>query len=579
MGEPVTSVQWMHSCYDCPPKADVAILTVKEKVVTIDPDTNKILSAEPRLRQYINPTRKVWITKPEHRKHKYKKEYEDLNKCDVFKVEDRLLLDFLKDKFEIDKWKWIGKKEICNSPYIYGTDISMEALVRYRYENNQRHAITPITCGALDIESSMIHPDRRTNCITAICDKKIYTAALKEFAFTNVGKQRKALTVDDLLGCVAYEFRKAVKDDKTSISMSGTTLTFKRTKKDGSILKYDLEIIATIVETEKELYDFIFTNIHADEPDYMFIWNLGYDVPQIIARMEDLGLDPKDYFCSPQLSKNRRYLKYYEDRKKVQHIIQKWNWLHCSAMTQWLDAMALFGQVRKTRPKESSYNLSEIMSNMLKMEKLDLGGLSHQEMQTNEFLKYWAYNIWDALLVQLGQWESLDYNSLYMLTERSTLMDFSKQTVMLCNDYHHVLLEDGKVLSSTGKVMAGPYDYMLSKVGGAVLDAKNVVDIGVNCVAERPDQMTNVLVFTADDDYSALYPSWKIACGIAKDNKLATLVDIENQPNSAIELLSSALSSPDENSVWICTTFFGLRDYASMDRYIAEQIKRNTVPF
>lgn len=543
----VTSVQWMHSCYDCRP--DIAILTVKEKVVTIDPDKNEIISAVPRLRQFIDPTRKVWITKPQFQRHQYKKESEEVSKCDVFTVVDRTLTDFLKEKMGVKKWEWKSKREICNSPYIYGTDISMEALVRYKYESNQRHGVAPITCGSLDIESSMLHPDRRTNCITVICDKTIYTAALDEFMWKWQGKKKIKATKEDMLEMMEPLIGKWINE-------------------------HEMKVVAEVFKTEKELYDFIFGAIQTDEPDYMFIWNLGYDVPQIIKRMEALDLDPKDYFCSRQLGKNSRYLKYYEDRRKVQHIIQKWNWLHCSSMTQWLDAMALFGQVRKTKPKESSYSLNSIMSGLLKVGKLDLENLSHQEMQEKHFLKYWVYNIFDALLVQMGQWKSLDYNSLYMLTERSTLMDFSKQTVMLGNDYHHVLLEDGRVLASTGKVMAGPYDGLLSKVGGAVLDAKNVTEMGIKCIVERPDQMTNVLMYCADDDYSALYPSWKIACGIAKENKLSTMVDIEGHPTTDIELLFSALSNPKENAVWIGSHFFGLKTYAEMDIAIEQRIKK-----
>ncbi|MDE5758736.1 MAG: hypothetical protein K2H85_09015, partial [Allobaculum sp.] len=513
-----------------------------------DAETTDILNVERNLRQLTDPKRNVWITKPEYRRHRYKKESEFVNHCDVYVIPDRTIVPFLKEKMDIKPWMYKSKREICNSPYIYGTDISIEALARYKYEMNQTHAVAPITIGSLDIESSLRHPDKRTNAITVVCDKKIYTAALDEFMWKYEGKKKVKATVDDMMDLLMAESGKEIE-------------------------KYGMTVIARIFQTEKELYDFIFSAIQMDEPDYMFIWNLGYDVPTIIRRMNELGLDPKDYFCSRTIPKNNRFLRYYEDRKKVAHIVQKWNWLHCTSMTQWLDAMALYGQINKTKPKESSYSLDAIMGKILGIGKTDFGGHSHQYMQEYEFPKYWAYNVRDALLVQWGSWKTQNSNSLYQLTEHSTLMDFSKQTVMLCNEYHHVLLAEGRVLASTGKTMTGPYDHLLNKVGGAVLDAKNVDDIGIRCVIERPNDMTNVLLYMADDDYEALYPNWKVACAIGKENKKATLVHIDGMNSSMVEPLMSALSDPRENAVWIASTYFGLPTYEEMEDNIRRSLK------
>ncbi len=544
MGE-LTSVQWMHSCYDRTDER--AILTVKEKVVKIDEETKQILDTKTNLRQFFNPARRVWITKPEFRTHRYKKESELLSRCEVYKVEDRLLAEFLKTQLGFPKYQRILTRELCNSPYVYGTDISMEALVRYKYETNALHDVAPIKIGSLDIESSVIHDDHRTNLITVICDKKVYLGALNEFMWKTVnGKKVRATAVDI------------------------------RTKAEAMIgdyiKKYDFELHIECFDQEMDLYKWIFGHIQEEEPDYMFIWNLGYDVPQMISRITANGLDPKDFFCDPKIPKQKQYLRYYDDKRQVSHIVEKWNWLHATSMTQWLDAMALYGQVRRQKPKESSYKLGDVMTKMIKATKIDFGDRGHYEMQTEDFVTYAVYNIFDAMLVQIGTWESQDYNSLYMLTEHSTLMDFSKQTVMLGNDYHHELLADGRVFATTGKDITGPYDHMLTKVGGAVLDARNVTDMGAKCVVERPDRVTAVLLYCADDDYSSLYPSWKIAAAIAKENKLATLVSIENMPPAAVEALCSTLSDPKENAVWIGNEYFGLKNYTQMAEHVQKEL-------
>lgn len=566
----LTSVQWMHSCYEIrnlPDKDDtIAILTVKEKEVMIDSETNQVLSAIPRLKQYINPERDVYITKKEYRTNKYKKEYEDIRKCDVYRVADKdvksLLKKELKNEYKdakIEYYKsFISLRDLCDLPWIYGLDISMEALKRYEYEKRATHAVCPITVGSLDIETDMLLEgvdlkDRPTCCMTVVCDTKVYSAALKRYS--------QAITTDD----IDTLFHEVLKDKE-------------------SVAKYwkdkKMELICKVFDDEKDMYGWIFGHIQEDMPDYMFIWNLGFDVPQLLARMDALGLDRLDYFCSTKIPKSNRYLKYYEDRRPVAHIVQKWNWLHCTSETQWLDAMALYGQIRKAKPKESSYRLDDIMSKVLNTGKLSFDGKSHQYMQAHKFDVYWVYNIFDALLVQCGTWKTQDANTLYMLTEHSTLMDFSKQTVMLCNDYHHVLKEKGYVLASTGTHMASPYDNLLSKTGGAVLDAKNVLDMGVGVIEEAPRQMTNCLFYVADDDFKSLYPSEMVAGMIAKENKLATLVGIEGKDAKGIEDFSSAIASPNENAVYLCREYFGLPGYEEMERLVADKIKtEDRVPF
>ena len=549
----ITSTQWMHCCYI--QKPDFAILSVAEKVVTINKDTNEVISAIPRIKNFINPKRRVWITKEEYRRHKYKKESELVEHCDVFEVEDCKLIPFLKEKTGVSKFKWAGKKSLCNSPYIYGTDISMEALSRFRYEKNQKHPVAPFTVGALDIETDVTCDasdmyDRPSICITVICDKNIYTVALESFMWKYTDseyKQKVRAEVSDVIDCAMKEFGSDITDN-------GFT------------------IYPKIVKTEKELYDYIFSAIEKEKTDYIFIWNIGFDIPQILERITRLGLDPRDYICSRDINKNLRGYEYIEDKKKVPHVVQKWNWFKCTGYTQYLDAMTIYGQMNKHKPKRSKYDLSSIMSEVLGKKKLEFSK-SHKWMQEHEFVYYWAYNIYDAILVQLGNWATRNYQNLYNLTEHSDLNDFSKQTVMLCNDYHHYLLENGQVLASTGENMEGPYDHLMSKSGGAVLDARNTYDIGIPCVAEFPTLNTNVLPYCADNDYEALYPSVKIACGIAKRNKRSTILAIEGKPQSVLEDFCVGIASPKENAVWLGEQFFNLPGYEEMEALVDEELK------
>ena len=130
--EGIVSKQWLNSFHI--QNEDESTVLVLEKHVNIENrDTNKVLSTDKRFNIIKNPKRTVYVTKPECRTYRYKKDYEELKNCDAYTVEDRYLADELKKILGISSYKRVQLKELFNSPYIYNADISLQALVRERY--------------------------------------------------------------------------------------------------------------------------------------------------------------------------------------------------------------------------------------------------------------------------------------------------------------------------------------------------------------------------------------------------------------------------------------------------------------
>lgn len=104
--------------------------------------------------------------------------------------------------FELKKLLGLGHirghvpyKRLMSSPYVYGADTSIEALIRTSYEKNQTHQINHITTGAYDHEQSMLGCDR-INCITVVLGDDCYTAVLADFLGNNEDENGKKFTVD-----------------------------------------------------------------------------------------------------------------------------------------------------------------------------------------------------------------------------------------------------------------------------------------------------------------------------------------------------------------------------------------------
>lgn len=557
----LTSKQWISSCYAMTDSGTAIV--VHEKEVTIDKTTHDIVDVKNNLRLIKDPKRRVYVTKPQFRNHKYKKETEFLDRTDCYTIEDRYAVDHLKKILDINPYKRMSLMEICDSPYIYGADVSMESLVRQRYIHNAQHQIVPITTGAFDIEKSVLGDDQ-INCITFIAEENIYTAVHNSFMWKyDANKKKHKATKNDIIE-LAHNLLGRYLNQPFKWPLSKKSNTYKTFK-----------LHVEVFDTEEEVLRWTFSKIHEEKMDFIGIWNIGYDIPTIIDRLKKLDIDPKDIFCDPSIPKEYRKAYFKEDKKKVQHIADKWHWFDCTSYSQFVDSMLLYNRVRKVNSKEPSYSLDAISNKEVGEGKLkfdNIGG--HYEMQTTRFVEYVVYNIMDAILIQLMEWKNTDMTTMYHQTGNSPLSELSKQSVMLKNKYAEFCLHElpkhpeyigkPKVYATVGKNMKGPFDDIIGKVGGAVLKADNTCDIGTKCIIERQNLETMVLQYGADQDYSAIYPTTDSTYGISKETKLYTCVGIEGMDRSVIEPLFGGLANPKENAVWIGHDYFGLPNYTEM---------------
>ena len=517
---------------------------VVEQDVVIQPDGTT--TSRDRLQIYPDPVRPFWITKPMFQNHTYKKEFEFLERCDMYTTKDseleQAVANALGFRYSLRKRTL---RQLCSSPYVYGADIPTETLVKQRYLNSvPAGKMATLTRGGLDIESE-VRGAKRINIITFIHEHQIFTGALREYCKIypdqhNQDKHYPAVesdclrTIDEMLG--GY------------LRQHNFTLTFK------------------ILDSELELITWIFRQIHRCKTHYIGVWNLSFDLPKIFERIQALGGDPVRIMCHPDVPPEYRIAEWYEDPKQVDHYTDKWHWTTISGYSQFVDSMCLYARLRKVYGRDTSYSLDYITTKELGQGKLHFGEITnHWYMQNFRFLEYIAYNINDVMIMQLMEWKNNDIIALTGQCGKSLASQFSRQTVMLRDDSYDYAKRLGRIPASTGASMFTEFDTLQDKAGGTVLPPNKAVGVSAPVVKELPGVPTLVSLFTNDLDFSSLYPTTTSSFNISRETALGTILKINGYPLAMVEQVAAELIEPHIGAEHIATSLFHLPSYTKMN--------------
>ena len=528
---------WTHSCH-VDNGVDEAIV-VKEKVAI--PDGSGGYRFEGRLNVIENPKRTFYIHQERYRNYKYKIEYVDKEQCDEYVCKNRDLEREVKNKLGIYSNKRMLLRELCDSPYLYGADVNIEVLVKIRYMNGTKEAniLPKYTFGSIDLEVSVLG-DGQIILASYCYDGVVYCAILDSFLYKVVPNEfdeqgnpkRVKATLDDVKEVVQKEISDYLE-------------------------RFHLKVEYKVCHSEMELIDWTLKKIHESKADFCGVWNMPYDIPKIIERIKANGKDPVDYMCHPDVPKKYRKVRYAPDYSPTDHFTDSWDWFNCPGHTQYIDSLRLYSRLRKVKGREPSYRLGFISMKEIKHGKLDLDG-THYHNQLYNFLYYTAYNIVDAGNVWLMEQQNGDVSNMTQLVGNSLLKDFSKQTVMLKNDFYQYCIERGKISGTVGNHMGTPFDDLMGKAGGTVLPPYLAKNMGLQCIKERPTLHTLVNIFIKDIDASSMYPNTMIGFNISKETTLATMVLLPGRPLEDIEELFTGMIAPVENAFLIGHKFFDL---------------------
>ncbi len=411
--------------------SDIPDVHLIKEVVHYDDNTSV-----PQVKLIKDFKRPFWVTKPAFRNHEQKKEWEDESKLLRKEVTQSNLY------FNISRMLDLGPvrnpRDLLGNPYIYGADIHSGTFIKNKYNRKYPDIKTPYTVATLDIETDVVNGTKDIIVCTVATGNQIFTVINKAF-ITGIGSP-----IDRL--------------NNASRKYLGEHID-----------SANLEITFQIAEDPIDLIKIIFDKLHIWKPDILAIWNMNYDIPQILAQLEKYKADPKIYLCDPSVPYTFRVCNYKEGiTKKVTASGQfkplnpalQWHTLELTASFYVLDAMCVYRRLRMAKQEEPSFALNAILGKELGTRKLkftetdQFSGLKwHQVMQQDFKLEYIVYNVYDAYsMIQLeNKTKDLSY-SMPSLASNTPFSKFNSQPKLIADAFFFFLLEEKhKILASIGK--------------------------------------------------------------------------------------------------------------------------------
>ena len=536
------------------------------------------------------PPHSFFITKPQYRNHEFKKERESLDRLDHYRVPNHQLTEALgralNDNTTGNRQKYQSLRSLCDSPFVYGADISIEVLIKHSYQKKFEASglkATPITTGFLDIETDVVYgAGDSPNIITVTHEHRVYTAILEKFFL--VKQSDGSFRQGNLSEFIS--FSKQTLDHHINELLDDHLKKNPKSRLKKIVNDSPFEYFYYISKTVQDLISWIWQQIHRNKTDFIGVWNIDYDIPKILNNLKRDQIPYENILCPPDLDRRYRYVRYQRDDKETDSIFKKWHWLHTTSYTQFVDSQNLYSILRTAKGKETSMKLNDV----LKVN--DLGGKLtfkdddpetdnmseidwHRYMQKNEPYKYIVYNQFDCISLQLQERKNNDITSMVDLGGTSQLSKWTRQTRKVADSLYFDSLESRMITASPGQNMETPFDLLIPKVGGAVIKPERTSGVGLRIFSDRPDIVTMLHSVVNDVDFSGHYPTINVVMNVCKETKISCGVGIDDMTREETLDYYSSIVSIRENSVRVGKTYFGLPDYEEMDnkfqQYLAKQ--------
>jgi hypothetical protein len=217
------------------------------------------------------------------------------------------------------------------------------------------------------------------------------------------------------------------------------------------VLKYRI----LMYDDELTMIKYIFATINTLKRDFLLVWNMSFDIPYFIARIEALGADPKDVMCSPDFK--TQILSYRKDTRN--HDFKKKNdTFTITSYTVYIDQMGQYIKLRKGKSELKSFRLNAIAYKELKDEKLDYS--DEADIKTLPYVnyeKFVMYNIKDTLL-QLGierKTHDTDNTMISALMTATPYHALFSQTILLRNFAYMSFFTQGYMIGNNRNLIHG----------------------------------------------------------------------------------------------------------------------------
>ena len=485
---------------------------VKEKLTMPDGTIVKNLR---KIKEFKRP---FYVLKEHFRNYKQKKESEHIDRLNRYTATESDLIEEAGKKLGP---MYIGKNNlryVKDSPYLYGCDITAATLIKKAYMD-KFNLFTNYDVCVLDIEKE-IDGDQRLTVMSISDAKRTFTAILKDWL-------------------------PETKDNRDKLQNA-----YKRYIPNVEYMQ-DIEDVTEFYDTEVDMIVAIFKKLHEWQPDIVEVWNITYDIDNILKILDKAGINPADIFNDPSIPKRDRYFRFKKGKtskvtEKGVHkglaFQEQWHTVINIASFYFVDGASVYHYIRQGGKKvPGGYSLDNILKVHLgdSFKKLTIeDGIAekldkiawHIYMSKNRKIEYVIYNKYDTRGPLLLDKEIKDICfTMPLLNVNSPFYMFDSNPVRIVENMYFFYLEKNEIMGTAPntkdedkKLGLGNWIIMLSST--------KVKNNGMKFITELGDIQTMFRGNVYDNDQSAGYPSDGIVSNASKDTTMRELLKIGDIP-------------------------------------------------
>lgn len=466
------------------------------------------------------PKMDIYFEKPEFRNHLNNKNYATTDMVEKKTVVYKdIIYEIANDMGDRGKQKlqdcfttrnYKGLKEFMMYPYVYGADYDIRTWYRYqwmKYFDNDKPK--NLSIGFLDIEVDTLESTGFPNPVFDPIDLVTFIDITHNKSYTFILVDRKCNSNDDFKRNL-YKTR-----HETEEYYLNNIEELKREAHEKFDESYpDMIYNFYFYKDEIKMLSHLFQLINQLKLDFVGVWNISFDIPYIINRIETLGYDPKEIMCHPDFPVKECYFK----KDTINFAVKnKSDFFKISSYTVFFDQMIVYAAIRKGQQELRSNKLTYIAKREIGDEKLDYSEEgSLKTLGYRNWLMYVLYNIKDVLL-QKGIEERTTDVYTYYFTSYQNITPYEnefKQTVKLRNVQYLFYLDNGMIPGQNVNAILyngkdnkekDDEDEEDSKFEGALVGNPLLIDnFGMKLFNHKSN---NIFRYSIDMDMTAFYPS------------------------------------------------------------------------
>ena len=487
----------------------------------------------------------IYIVKPEFRTYTYNKPQERIDhmekitckysniRYEIGRRAGEWGLSILAKAEQLRDQRWLN--QLLAWPYCFGCDFQPEYYFMKKWYDkyplqkpNLTKAYLDIEIDQIDFKADMDHVSETAwapvNCVSVVIEqtREIFTFVLKPYAPKRLNRS------DD-------EWKRRLELYESQLKQYNDLINdrdgFNKECHDSFDKMYGtFDYHLRTYSQEIDLIADIFNLINNRKPNFCLIWNMRFDIPYLLARIQVLGYDPTSIVCSPEIPHPKAFFK----ADRTTWLIEKqFDSFNVTSFTQYMCQMRNYSSIRKSQHKIRSVSLNAISDRELGDKKVDYEEYENITMFPYlNFRRYVVYNIKDTLL-QYGIESKV--NDVLTIWNRSAanLTPYNKifrETHLLRNvREQHFEKEENKVQANNLNTLKVPEEDETAKkfYGGneeeedlnTEVEKKSSFKGAINAEPTMNDYVgekiagnpsNNVFINSMDFDMGAFYPTVKI---------------------------------------------------------------------